>query len=616
MCARQSRQPRDSDTKSPLKIRLTSWEKWGFRTSTTYTAEGLRHLKGGGFNAILVGGGSGMGPDSISPEMFVRSDTIPDLMPESRKLNEKTMRERVDLTRAVDLECWLMIWGILGPDESRGTAYAQNCQTLDRRIKLEMRGLLAREPDLFGHRDPSGCSWRGSRPLCLSQPKVQAYYRELYANLIDDWPELSGLVFFPGDHNPECCDEHCPRCSTAPGGPWEVYVRFLNDVIETVLAKRPDLPVFAIVWNPEISVRDWIIQKAHPQCGVMFPYPDLVDQERRTGRLRTAQPWMSIDTMGELTAENAEMARQAERPMMALHEFCQSEVYDPVHMFPLPGKAVTVLKKLAHDGFCGVMDFWGDYPPITRNANMMALNAYLQAPDDSRGQLLQRVADDVLERNLDHEHVREALLGLWQKIEDTVDGQAYFTWFQRMNAGIGRQGARGHMYLPLIPPFLHLDLRPRDNYFQTHIRIWIDGKLGAVHGQAQLEDQQSFNALAEESDAISRQCVDAALPAGAAFLSEQAVNLRLYGTLLASLGRSVWALEAYANKDAATLKQCIQDEIQERSEQIRLTAKLGYGIDRDLVEEDIQLMLQYLSAPDFPDTPPDVFTFTLAPFYD
>ena len=45
---------------SPLKIRLTSWEKWGFRTSTEFTAEGLQHLKDGGFNGIFVGGGSGM----------------------------------------------------------------------------------------------------------------------------------------------------------------------------------------------------------------------------------------------------------------------------------------------------------------------------------------------------------------------------------------------------------------------------------------------------------------------------------------------------------------------------------------------------------------------------
>ena len=605
-----------SSTKSPLKVRLTSWEKWGFRTSTTYTAEGLQHLKDGGFNAILVGGGSGMGPDSISPEMFVRSDAIPDLMPESRKLNEKTMRERMTLTRAMDLECWLMIWGILGPDESRGTAYAQNCQTLDRRIKLEMRGLFAREPDLFGHRDPAGCSWRGSRPLCLSQPKVRAYYRELYANLIDDWPELSGLVFFPGDHNPECCDEHCPRCSAAPGGPWEVYIRFLNDAVETVLQRRPEMPIFAIVWNPEMSVRDWIIKKAHPRCGVMFPYPDIVDQQRRTGRLQTAQPWMSIDTMGELTAENAEMARREGRPMMALHEFCQSEVYDPVHMFPLPGKALTVLKKLAADGFCGVMDFWGDYPPITRNANMMALNAYLDAPDNTREQLLKRVADEALQTDGAHETLREALLNLWKQVEETVDSQAYFTWFQRMNAGIGRQGARGHMYLPLIPPFLDLDLRPRDNYFQTHIRIWIDGKLCAVHGQAQLDDQQSFNVLATEFGTLSTRCEDAGLAAGAKFLREQAVNLRLYGTFLASLGRSVWAIDAYQKRDGSTLKRLIMDEVNERSEQIALTEKLGYGINRDLVEEDIQLMLQYLSAPDFPDTPPDVFTFSPVAFYD
>lgn len=74
-----------------------------------------------------------MGPDAITPEMFVTSEVIPDLMPESRKLNAQVIKERIALTQSVGLECWLVLWGVPGPDESEGTAYATNTQTVDRR---------------------------------------------------------------------------------------------------------------------------------------------------------------------------------------------------------------------------------------------------------------------------------------------------------------------------------------------------------------------------------------------------------------------------------------------------------------------------------------------------
>ena len=34
-----------SEIPTPLNIRLTSWEKWGFRIATPFTREGLEHLK-------------------------------------------------------------------------------------------------------------------------------------------------------------------------------------------------------------------------------------------------------------------------------------------------------------------------------------------------------------------------------------------------------------------------------------------------------------------------------------------------------------------------------------------------------------------------------------------
>lgn len=475
---------------------------------------------------------------------------------------------------------------------------------------------MAREPELFGHRDPKGCNWRGSRPLCLSQPKVRAFYREIFSNLCRDYPQLSGLVFFPGDHNPEICDATCPRCSAHPGGSWGVYIEFLNEATEIVLKARPDWPVYVIVWNPEEICRDWLIKKSHPACGIIVPLPDIIDQQRRTGRFNTAQPWMSVDQMGDLTAANVDMAQSCGRNLIALHEFCQSEVYDPVRNFPLPGKTVRVLKMLAAKGFNGVMDFWGDYPPIRPSANMTAMNEYLKAPADSCEQLLGRTARKILRAKQGQEHVSDALLRLWRKIEETVDEQAYFTWFQRLNAGIGRQGTRGHLYLPLIPKFLDLDCRPRDNYFQKQARIWIGENKGEVHCKAQLVDGERFNRLAAEAGQISEMCEKECLSAGADFMREQGLNLQLYATLIGSMGRSVWALQAYGERNAEVLRQCILDEVQARSKQIKLTGELGYGINRDLVEEDIQLMLQFLSAPDFPNTPQEAFTGSPTPYLD
>ena len=86
----------------------------------------------------------------------------------------------------------------------------------------------------------------------------------------------------------------------------------------------------------------------------------------------------------------------------------------------------------------------------------------------------------------------------------------------------GRKGARGHLYLPLIPNFLDLDCRPRDNYFQKQVRIWIGENKGEVHCKAQLEDAQRFDHLASEANKISQICQKERLLAGADFMTEQA----------------------------------------------------------------------------------------------
>ena len=148
-------------------------------------------------------------------------------MPRSIANNEKMIRERIKLTRDAGLECWLMWFGIPGPDESLGTANAVGTNHIDRVLKYEMHELLGKEPELFGSRDPLSCNWRGSRPLCLSNSKVKLFYQGLVKRLCVDFPEINGIIFFPGDHNPDMCDHTCPRCSLQPSR-WQIYTEHLN----------------------------------------------------------------------------------------------------------------------------------------------------------------------------------------------------------------------------------------------------------------------------------------------------------------------------------------------------------------------------------------------------
>lgn len=611
-----------------LKHRVTSLERWGHREQTPYTLDQLKKIKASSYNAIFVNGGSGMGPDAISPEMFIKSDVIPDLMPQAISENEIIVRQRIEMTTKSQLENWLMWWGIPGPDQSHGTANSVNTNYLDKHLKYEMQDLLKKEPELFGYRNPQSCNWRGSRPLCLSNDKVKKYYKDITKHLCTDFSQISGIVFFPGDHNLDMCDDSCKRCSKYYSK-WQVYVEHLNDISEIIGSYQPEMKLYVILWHPTNQANHWIFENLSSRFGVIITLNDIVYQSRRPHieepflsspveviegasprkEMIFNQPWMNISQIGEIANNNFQLAKKFGRDVLALHEFSQSEVYDPVINFSLPGKTIEALKNLNNIGFSGFMDFWGNYGPVEYHCNHLAMKCFFKEPEKGVDELLLDTAREITGIENCKCDFNDQLVNIWKQIENAVDNQAYFSWFQRLNPAIGRIGARGHFYKPFIPGFLCLDNRDASLFVQC-TKSWLEADLLDRFARSQDDDVLRFAELSRMSELLSKDFRENNNQRAFEFMFRQSLSLKLYGSLLGSMSRMLLAINSYYKRDLEQLRKCIFDEIDSRLEHISITKKIGYGINIDIVEEDIKLMCQFVDSKDFPDTPVDSFKIT------
>ena len=153
--------------------RITSLERWGMRASIDFQPESVAYVRDAGYTGVLVNGGSGIGPDMLTPETLVASTVIPDLMPLTAQGSQREMRRRYQLLGEAGVKPWLCVWEVPGPDESADFLAAESNRFFDRRSKLEMTAKLRRTPEIFGHRSPQATSWRGNRPLCVSHPLVR-----------------------------------------------------------------------------------------------------------------------------------------------------------------------------------------------------------------------------------------------------------------------------------------------------------------------------------------------------------------------------------------------------------------------------------------------------------
>ncbi|OHB48147.1 MAG: hypothetical protein A2Y10_17725 [Planctomycetes bacterium GWF2_41_51] len=613
---------------SILKYRVTSLERWGHRDQTPYTIEELEKIKASGYNAVFINGGSGMGPDSISPEMFIKSDVIPDLMPKTISVHKKNIHQRIKKTVEAQLKCWLMWWGIPGPDMSWGTGNSLGTRYLDKTLKYEMHQLLKKTPDIFGSRDPKSCNWRGSRPLCLSNPKVKSYYNDVVNQLCSDYSDIDAITFFPGDHNPDMCDDTCSRCSLFYTR-WQIYVEHLNDIAKIVEDTGSNIKLYVILWHSTGDARHWLIENLSSKFGIILtgndiiyqnrpPYinqpflstpMEIIDKRSPCKGMVFEQPWMNISQIGEIAMDNFKAAQAIDREAIVLHEFSQSEVYDPVINFPLPGKIIKMLKKVEDVGFSGFMDFWGNYGPVEWHVNNIAIKYYLEDPEKNEEEILLKTALDITEiSNHDHFFNKE-IIRLWKLVEKAVDQQAYFTWFQRFHPAIGRTGARGHFYQPLIPNFINLDNR-LPSLFVEIAKSWLADGLLIEFAKSQFEDILTFTTIIKAYDLLCNKIQEEGNQRAYIFISKQSLSLKLYTSLLGSVARMLLVINFYNKGKKNDLRNCVSQEIDARSKQIEISKQIGHGVNAEIVKEDISLMKQYIQSSDFPETSMDDFSIT------
>jgi len=597
-----------------IQHRITSLERWGMRMHADFQPESVACIRKAGFTGVLVNGGSGIGPDMLPAESLVESPVIPDLMPLTARGNRREMKRRCALLKEAGLAPWLCLWGVPGPDQSAGAEPAESNRFFDRRSKLEMSAKLHRTPEIFGRRDPKALSWRGSRPLCVSHPLVQEFYRDLMHRLLSDYPDLEGIFFFPGDNSAEICDDTCPRCRETGLDAWGRMIRYVNGLYTALAESKPGFKFYFAVWNkdkPEdVPTIRLFLDELHPGIGICMSITDNTVHQRKSGPMTFNQPWVNWAVPGESFLQTTKHAHEQGRPIMVLGEISQSEVWDPVcHNMPNPHKVLELLRNAeAVPGADALMDFWGHRGPFVPHANLAVMRAYYDDPAAEPDLLLRRAAAEHYGL-ANHEDLVEKALECWRQFDGVVDDWALRIWGQRFSYGIGRDGARGYLYRPLIPPTLR-----HDPWVIARVRrAGIDP---SILGRFQMQDRLAFLFVAERFDEFADRLRDNGLLEPAAQARREARNIELAAELIASEGRTFEAFDAFQRGDWERLRTIIEAEIEARIRQQEISGRVGWGagVNPILVDEDIQNMRLFLSHDAFPDVPDACFHFTATPY--
>ena len=597
--------------------RITSLERWGMRVHADFQPESVVCIREAGFTGVLVNGGSGIGPDMLTPESLVESNVIPDLMPYTVEANRREMARRCTLLKDAGLTPWLCLWGVPGPDESAGAESSESNRFFDRRSKLEMNAKLARTPEIFGHRDPKDLSWRGSRPLCVSHPTVREFYRDLMKQLLRDYPDLEGLFFFPGDNSAEICDHTCPRCQESGLDSWGLTIRYVNELYAALTEIKPDFKFSFAVWNKNRPKDAPIIQRfldeLDPGIGLCMSLTDNNVIERKSGPMTFNQPWVNWAKPGDSFLNTTARAKEQGRDIMVMGEISQSEVWDPVcHNVPNPHKVLEFLKNVEEvEGANAIMDFWGHRGPFISHANHALMKAYYADPSAEADKLLRQAAQAHYGIKTMGEELINKALTCWKQFDEVVDDWALVMWGQRFSFAIGRDGARGYLYRPLIPQVL----RDFKSCWVYNIVMEMDIDANKLSDFNE-EDRVAFIQTAAAFDELAKKCSEAGNKDAATIATREARNIELAGEIIASEGRYIAACEAFEVGNNENLRTLIEAEINGRIRQQEISGRIGWGagVNPVLVDEDIQNMRLYLSSDDFPNTNDEVFHLTATPY--
>jgi len=582
------------------------------RSAADFQDEALEALKAAGFNGVLVNGGSGIGPDMLLPEALAVTKAIPDLMPLTTEAYQREIQRRCEALRKYDLRPWLMFWGVPGPDQSTPSAAYDSNRFFDRRTKLEMTAKLRRTPEIFGFRNPAKMSWRGSRPLCVNQPVVQEFYQQLAEELPRLYPDLGGVVFFPGDGDAELCDDTCPHCHATGLTSWQIMADHVTRMFPGF--QNAGIPFHFCLWNHDSPKGPQTIRQildGLPQgMDVCMSFSDGLQRPAEAGGMKFNQPWVNASKPGELFLDTLNLARSQGRKMLVFAELAQTEVWDPVcHNLPQAVKTRELLQNTSSlEDIVGLCDFWGHRAPFVSHANLAVMQAWFKEPSLNAETHLQQAAG--IHYSLPESLAPQAV-ACWKKFDTVVDQWFLKAWAQRFSFCIGRPSARGRLYQPLIPPCL------RDKSRAWEVRQIASDSDRAREFLAQQEnDCLRFRETAEHFAALAETLQMHGLTSGAQLAARESAHIELAADLVVSTARFVLAVYLFESGEWDDLGTLVREEIDAREQQLLISGRCGFGggVDPIFVSEDLQNMRLFLSDDTWPQVPDDLFHLTPTPY--
>lgn len=569
--------------------RVTSLERVSLRSEDAFSAKAVNAIRTAGYNGVFVNGGAGFGGDAFPVECLVDTKAIPDLMPYTSRRYRALLRQRLDKLRGTGVRPWLCMWCETGASVNpKG-----NDRSYTARTRVEFTALLRKSPELFGC--VNGC--RGNRPLCLSHPTVKAFYAELMEGIARTYPEIEGIIFFPGDAHLEVCDGRCPRCAKGGLSQQERMTAHANDVYRHWTQGKSARRFYYIFWNLAQPVFGSPFDRTRfaetvasfaPGMGLAMSVCDIVTREQALGPVKLNQPWGTCNDFGDQFRFMLELAGSAKRPVMAISEISQSEQFDPVCAnMPFAVETLKLLRQVGNDRrIDSVCDFWGNRPPFLADASHAVMSTYLANPAASDAEILRMAAGR-------HYGAAKAEAGVaaWLAFDRLMRTFPLSGWAQRFSFAIGREGARGPLFQPLTP----VGFKASPDW--AFPMLLAGGQTAEAFYRSQLAWLPEYEKTADCFQPLS---------------ADEADRIRLAGRLNVSIGAFVLARELYKAHAADSLRKLIEAEMANRVAELEISARIapGSGVNPLLVEEDLSNMSLYLSDKDYPDVPDELFVQT------
>ena len=342
-----------------------------------------------GFNQVVINFDSW---PPAAPQLFqmVDSEVWPGMGdPEILEWSRAWLTGQVERCRRFGVESYIFLFEPLVPFEPFSIYAPQS-------VRDEFRDQI--EEECLGWRFPGSAQqttagyefaaqWNSmGRPLCLSHPKVQAFYRSRMRELARMLPGLNGVMVLSGDGRMEFCDHHCPRCrreGTLTGRDYQTQgaIRLFTCLHEGAAEVRAD---FKVILDTGGMLPEQVAQIVD---GVPHRMPLLIKDTGLDCDMAPLEPYPSFRKM-------VRIARERGIEWHAFAEFACAEEYGLIFGYPDPITSLTKLQNGYDAGARDIAIFWG-LAPQAQTINDRVLARAMDDPGGNPRQILWDATEEV-----------------------------------------------------------------------------------------------------------------------------------------------------------------------------------------------------------------------------